>query len=730
MGRLRRNVVHEQRAAYVATAAGLVASLFAPDLTSYWVASAVIFAVAVAGVTWVAASAPWWAVSVVAAVAAAMAGNPVAIAAGVVAAGIGLWIGSRRRDLPEARAVTAGIALNVLAHSELNLFLGASAIVGVAVAMGLAVTGILRRPRRIRRRAYAVAGGVAGLAVLAGVGFGIAVASAQSNLTTGKRHAEQAITALNHGDFDTAAAEFRASERAMRRADSQLGKPWAAPASLLPVVSQHRHVVTELAGTGVEASATVAAALEQIDPDSVRVNDGVIDLAAVGRLEAPFVDVDAALADLSAAVDDARSPWLVDPVIEALDELDAEIAENAPRLDNAISAVQLAPDLLGGNGTRRYLILFTTPAEARGLGGFTGNYAELTVDNGQIEMSEFGRASDLERIALDNAARITGPEPFLVGYGRFGYDHDGVGRVGNASWRNLTISPNFPDVAEVAAELYPQSGGQPIDGVIAMDPFVIQALLAYTGPIELTTVDKTLNTNNAADYLLTGQYLEPDRDDRVDALEEAAELTVDALLTGSLPDPTELARDLGPLAAERRLLVWTDDAAEQDLLDRVGLLGDIPAHDGADGYSVAVTNAGGSKIDTFLERAITYDSTTDPETGETTAVLRVELTNTAPSTGLPDYVIGNALGLPSGTSRLFVEFYSPLALEEVTLNGELNALEPGEIMGWNTYSTFVNIAPGATVTYELQLQGRLDRPDELVTWEQPLVIPVEVNEDN
>ena len=46
---------------------------------------------------------------------------------------------------------------------------------------------------------------------------------------------------------------------------------------------------------------------------------------------------------------------------------------------------------------------------------------------------------------------------------------------------------------------------------------------------------------------------------------------------------------------------------------RVGLLGAIPALDGADGWSFTVNNAGGSKIDTYLQRAATYTSTTDAD---------------------------------------------------------------------------------------------------------------------
>ena len=719
--------MHERSALAVSAAAGAVAAFAAPGATTHASVNSVLVGLAVAFTVWVGASAPWWACTLAAGVAAAIAGGVVPVAAGIAGVVIGLYIGVRRRNLPELRALVAGIALNVFCHSDLGGFQGLSVAIAVLTASLLIVAGVRRRPARIRRKVYTTVGVVGVLAVLSIAGYVIAGASARSALTNGKRQAEQAITALDRGDFDTAAERFRAAERAMRGARSHLDKPWALPAAAVPVVSQHRDAIDRLADSGTDATAKVAEALEQIDPDTVRLTDGRIDLAAVAALEAPFAQVDEALGSLDRAVEGARSPWLVAPLTEQLDELDVKIAENEPRLENAISAVRLAPQLLGGDGTRHYLVLFTTPAEARGLGGFPGNYAELTIDRGHIEMSEFGRVSDLELAAIDNGARLTGPDAFLDRYGRFGWDNGRRGGVGEASWRNITISPHFPDVAKAAADLYPQSGGRPVDGVIVMDPYVLEALLAYTGPIRLTSVDQMLNQDNGAEYILTEQYLEPERADRIDALEEAAEITIDRLLTGSrLPEPATLARQLGPLVSDRRVLMWTKHEDERELFRSVGLLGAIPRLRGGDGYSVAVTNASGNKIETFLERSIEYSSTTDAGTGRTAATLTLELTNNSPASGLPDYVISNALGLPAGTSRLFVELYSPLAVDSVTVDGETSGVEASRYAGWNVYSRFVTIGPGESLTVELVLDGDLDDPDELVTWTQPLVIPAEV----
>jgi hypothetical protein len=258
-----------------------------------------------------------------------------------------------------------------------------------------------------------------------------------------------------------------------------------------------------------------------------------------------------------------------------------------------------------------------------------------------------------------------------------------------------------------------------------MDPFVLQALLKYTDGIQLTTVPVTLTSKNTAEFLLKDQYaVAQDNPTRIDALEEAAQKTFSTLLAGGLPDPAALGRDLGGLASDRRLLVWTKDQAEQALLSRIGLLGALPPA-GGDGWSLTLNNASGNKIDTYLQRSATYTSTTDPATGETTGTLRVQLTNAAPTTGLPDYVIGNSVDLPVGTSQLYVSFYTPMLLVDATRDGQAFATTAGQEASWNVYSQYVRIPAGATMALEYHVRGHVDHSGELVTWTQPLATPLQ-----
>lgn len=722
---IRRNRVNERNAALIAAAAGLVAAIAGAEPTGTAPVDLLIVVLSVGVVVWAAASAPWWAAAGAAGIAAAVAVHPIVGAVGAIGFLGGLHIGLTRRDQSELRAVVAAIAVNCLIRSDLGGFHGSSALIGVAVGVFLLLTGLRRRPSAIRRVGRISIASLGGLVVFALAGLAISGNSARPDISAGARQARQAITTLNTGDYDKAAEQFDSAAAAFRRADGSIGGVLAAPSRLIPGIAQNVGAGADLSSAAADGTARAAAALRSIDVESLRVVDGVIDIDAVRAAEGPLADVQQVLYDLQAASVDARSPWLLGPLRDELADLDERLATNEPRLGNAIEAVKLAPRMLGSDGPRRYMVMFTSPVEARGLAGFMGNYGIVTIDGGRVDVGEFGRRSDLDAGTRDGDARCDGcPPEMLARYGSAGLDI-GDGSFGSRAWTAMTMPSHFPFVGEATQIMYPQSGGQPIDGVIAMDPFVVQALMRYVGPIELTEAGVTVRPRDAAQFLLEDQYLlleDGTNAERIEAIDTLGQQVIDGLLTGALPVPSELARDLGPLVAEQRLLVWTDDPAEQALLDRIGMLGALPALGDDGGFSVVVTNQGRSKIDAFLDRTVETAVVTADD-GTRTLVADVTLHNDAPTAGLPRYVIGNGFGLPEGSSYLWVNFFGPEGTPTVTRNGnpvQIGAPEPEA--GWWASPFDDVLGPGETVTYrvEYSLGPALDGVDAPVRWDQPL----------
>jgi hypothetical protein len=146
-----------------------------------------------------------------------------------------------------------------------------------------------------------------------------------------------------------------------------------------------------------------------------------------------------------------------------------------------------------------------------------------------------------------------------------------------------------------------------------------------------------------------------------------------------------------------------------------------------DFMGLVTQNAGGNKIDYFLRREIDYRAQLNPGSGRLQAAVKVTLHNDAPASGLRPSLIGNEVipGLPSGTNKLYLSFYSPWQLVEGRLDGVPLKLERAAELGRQVYSTAVVIPPKTAVTLELTLTGRLRESDgyRLDVYRQPMVAP-------
>lgn len=143
-------------------------------------------------------------------------------------------------------------------------------------------------------------------------------------------------------------------------------------------------------------------------------------------------------------------------------------------------AVRNAPTMLGADGPRVYFLTFTTPSEAHGLGGYMGNWAEVTITDGRLEVTAFGRTIDLYGEHQEKTIPHMSDE-YAERYGDFLLNDVDNRIAGLEVWANVTVSPDFPSVAATIADLYPQSGGTQVDGVFVLDIYAVAKLMEITG---------------------------------------------------------------------------------------------------------------------------------------------------------------------------------------------------------------------------------------------------------
>ena len=726
--RIRVNGADARQVAAIALAGGIGAAVAGARPTGSPVIDVAMVALGGAGAIWAAASAPWWAGVSAAAIATAFAPNLWLLLLGALGATAGMAIGVARRSLPWSRALVAAAALQIVARLGNFEWFGFTSAVAIVTMLALAVLGVRRRPRRDRRVLWLVLASIAGAGVVSAIGLGVAAALAKDDLRAGVDAAEAGIDLLADGDLAEAKTKFEQAAILLSLAEDDVGAPWAQPSRLLPVAAQHRNSAASLVGGARDLSATIAGVLAVVDYDNLRVVNGRFDLAAIEAIEQPLQDLNDALADLDSTLAEARSPWLIDALDSRLDKLAIDIDQQQVTGANALAAIKYAPALLGRDSPRRYFIAFTTPAEARGVGGFMGNWAEITIDGGKLSVSEFGRTKALNDGG--NGTTLDGvSNDFVNVYGGFLFSNTDTRTVGEGAWSNLTASPDFPAVAAAMAELYPKSGGRKVDGVFVMDVYALAKLMEVTGDVTIADRGITVGAATAAQFLLTEQYAIEASLERADLLEEISRVTIERLLTTTLPSPPELADLMGPMARQGRFLAWSAVADEQDLFQRINMAGGLPARNGGDGIAVSLNNAAANKIDYYLDGSMTYEVTIDPPTRVVRAVLTLALTNSSPVTGRPDYVIGNTIGLPVGTNRSYVAVHHVLTPVASAIDGQPVPFQVGIEGEYLVSSTLLDIPAGESRTITLTFEGALEPAADyrLAIRSPPFVRPIPID---
>ena len=714
----------------VAVVSGLIAALAGAQPTGTAVPDAVLTFGFAAFITWLGASAPWWALATSAGIVtvASFNSNLAVTLVGCAAAAAALWIGFRTASMAIARSAVAGAIVSVSLRLNVDQFFLASALIAAVALALLATTGWMRRHRYVRKRVLWGVAGFATLMLLGAGGMGVSGLQAKSPATAGYDHLLNGLDKLNATDMAGASQVLAEASGELRDASDHIGSPLTQLARFVPFVAQNRTAADTLLRRAAGAAEAASKALAVVDIDQLRIIDGSIDVDAVAILAGPLGDLRSTVAELSTALGDIDSPWLVSPLQDRLERARTRIDKVDRQAVGASETAQFAPAILGADGTRRYLFAFTNPGEARGVGGVMGNWSEVTITRGKFSVTASGRTSELiNGLANGQSVKLDMPADFFARYGQYGAQGPD-GKVRPKFWSNVGITADMPSAANAMAQMYEAAEGRHVDGVFIIDIAGIAALLDATGKsIVLPELDQPLTAATIVQFLSIDQYKLASLD-RVDTLAEISKQTVQQLLTSSLPAPQDLVRTLSPAALGGHISVWMADPDEESFVRTIGIDNSLPdfasGSASEDGLAVVTNNGSGNKIDTFLHRTIDYRPRYDARTGLVDATLTVTLKNTAPTTGYPDYVIGNIINKPIGTNRTLVEIYTRLSETELTVDGKASTeFLQGSELGWNVYSQFLDIPAGKSVVLVVTLQGVVRRGGyELVYRPQPLPI--------
>ncbi len=517
----------------------------------------------------------------------------------------------------------------------------------------------------------------------------------RSALMTASTRFEDAGEHLRAGDSAAARVAVQEAGREAERAERMTSGPLWVLAAHAPGIGDDVRAVRTVARISHRLAdrvlPTVVTVGETLDPVRLLDRNGRVHLEPLVRARQPVAEADRELRALEARAAGIDAGSLVRPLAVPVKRMQRELSDAVGLSSAASSAVRLLPPMLGGEGTRNYLVLFQNNAEIRASGGIPGAVAVLRADNGRLTIEKQGSLRDL---GFHEAVpgEVTEEETALYGTKLAAYGAD------------IGLTPDFPRTAQLARDRWLWMQGRRVDGVLATDPVALSYLLRATGRVPLPD-GSTLSGSNAVDRLLSEVYVtEPDRAAQ-DAFFAAAARAVFRHMLGAPGDAEDMLAALSRSIEEGRLLAWSGRRSEQVLLARTRLGGVLPRGSGPAPFVGVFLNDGtGAKMQYYLDHRVDVRPVGCEGGGRQELEVTVTLRSTAPAHAerLPESVVGRrrSIGLgPSlrpGHMRLNVHVYAPVggAVESVRVDGQDVPVSVLEHEGHPVGSQTVELAPG------------------------------------
>ncbi|GAB2779685.1 DUF4012 domain-containing protein [Nocardioides salsibiostraticola] len=532
------------------------------------------------------------------------------------------------------------------------------------------------------------------LAVVAAAFTGWQAFNVQKDLAQAESSVNRIQRALDNDDVvarDAAIDELTSA--ASDAADTTSG-PWWGALTLVPLIGD------DFEGIEVLSSSLDLIASEGIRPvaDSVSSLDditknGRINLQKLKTLQEPLRRATSAFSDANSEVSALDSAGYFGTFGSRFDEYAERLDSAASSIASADKAAEVLPSMLGGNGPRDYLLIFQNNAEIRATGGLPGSWALVHADNGKLDLTEQGSASDFGR-KVRPVLPITAEEDDVYS------DLLGV------FFQDAGFTPDFPRASQLWnahwSAKYPE---RPLDGILALDPVGLSYLIEGTGPV--TVGDLTLTAENLVEQLLNKPYITLDTAAQ-DALFEDAAAAVFKAATVDLAKPMRFVEGMSRSAREGRFLVAPFVDREAEMLAHTDVLGAISGDDGPTPHiDIGLNDATGSKMSYYLRYSAEIEARTCSGGTQSLAGMLTlrQAISPADAAELPSSVTGGGkFGTQPGSQFTVVRIYGPHggAIDDIRLGGRV--VPEAEVLPLNGRPT---------VTLALLLENRNDL---IVTW--------------
>lgn len=271
-----------------------------------------------------------------------------------------------------------------------------------------------------------------------------------------------------------------------------------------------------------------------------------------------------------------------------------------------IEGAQIAPGLLGQDGSRTYLVLVQNSDELRPTGGFISAVGRVEISHGQLIS-----VTVQDSYAIDDFTKNypNPPQPLL--------DY-----MGSEQWvlRDTNWSPDFPTTALDAIHLYQISRPEQVDGVIGMNLKGIEMLIAGLEPLDVPGLSEPVTAANVSQILR--ETWNPSQDTsgssedwwswystRKQFIGVVMRAAIDKLLAGKA-NWKQLGLETIDAFSQRQLMIYT--SPESDMLRQLRWDGALRSSVG-DYLMVVDANVGFNKTNVLVSENLNYQVTLLPD---------------------------------------------------------------------------------------------------------------------
>lgn len=498
--------------------------------------------------------------------------------------------------------------------------------------------------------------------------------------------------AASNGDFDRVEALAPELEARATAAASLTGDPVWRAAEITPMIGANLTAVRVVSAELERVSGALPVLLDSLEAIAAGGASAVVDIDDLSAAADPLSGAAAELAEASERLGALDTSVLIGPVARGTQQMQEATAMLAPAVATAADIARTLPPTLGEDGPRSLLVMLQNSAELRTGGGITGTFAEIRAESGTLTLV---RQADSSSFPARSTPVAPVPESTTALYS------DKVGRF----VQNTSMPADFDTTAQLASAWWKELTGRTPDTVISVDPFVLQALLSVTGPVDLGG-GRTLDAENFVQTLLVDPYLTLDSAQQ-SALFSAAVESVFARVTAGGLDPVALVQTMSAPVAEGRVAVWSAHAAENDIF-RAGILGGPSARQalaGPGAFAVYFNDATGAKLAGYLDVSMSADVLGCHQSGLAVVAVTVTIGSDAPADlgSWPVALTGGGLfGVGAGDIGTNISVSAPpdAYLGGVIVKGEAYPAATATDAGHPSAAARVNLSPGEVNTLE------------------------------